>query len=307
MQRREFITLLGSAAAWPLAARAQQPAVPVVGCISGESADGSASRAAAFRNGLNETGYVEGQNVTVEYHWLEGQYNRLPALLARPSAVIEFPPPMQMTSGPSLAPCLWRSSPRWQVRSVLALAAALATAPTSLLAQAQIQGSPEAVRIETQNSSIEDVLAALGGAFELRYRSSAKLTKQLSGTYGGSLQRVVARLLEGYDFVLRTNKGKIDITVLGVHNANPVAAVASSTPLPAKPASVPAPAHPAAAPSIATERAAAASAPQAIAAQNAVAQYVQMPVPVAATWSDTVPQLVPGAAPVAPPMPGATR
>jgi len=82
MRRREFITLLGSAAAWPLAARAQQPAVPVVGCISGESADGSASRAAAFRNGLNETGYVEGQNVTVEYHWLEGQYNRLPALLA---------------------------------------------------------------------------------------------------------------------------------------------------------------------------------------------------------------------------------
>jgi putative ABC transport system substrate-binding protein len=83
MKRRDFITLLGGAAAgWPIQARAQQPAVPVVGCISGGSADGSASRAAAFRKGLNETGYVEGQNVTVEYHWLEGQYNRLPALLA---------------------------------------------------------------------------------------------------------------------------------------------------------------------------------------------------------------------------------
>ena len=62
--------------AWPLAARAQQPAMPVVGFISGGSADASARFAAAFRNGLNETGYVEGQNVTVEYHWLEGQYDR---------------------------------------------------------------------------------------------------------------------------------------------------------------------------------------------------------------------------------------
>src|ERR1700720_4201357 len=81
--RRQFISALGGATVvWPLAARAQQPAMPVVGVISGVSADVAASRVAAFRKGLNESGYVEGQNVTVEYHYLEGQYDRVPALVA---------------------------------------------------------------------------------------------------------------------------------------------------------------------------------------------------------------------------------
>ena len=69
-------------ATWPLAVRAQQPALPVVGFVDGGSPDVSAPLAAAFRKGLNETGNVEGQNVTVEYHWLEGHYDRLPALMA---------------------------------------------------------------------------------------------------------------------------------------------------------------------------------------------------------------------------------
>ena len=81
--RREFITLLGgAAAAWPIAAWAQQAGMPVVGFVSGRSTESSARFGAAFRKALNETGYLEGQNVMVEYHWLDGQYDRLPALMA---------------------------------------------------------------------------------------------------------------------------------------------------------------------------------------------------------------------------------
>src|SRR5262252_10470651 len=83
MRRREFMSLVGGAAAtWPLTARAQQPAMPVVGFLNQALADGYRPMVAAFHQGLQEAGYVAGRNVAITYHWAEGQTDRLPAMAA---------------------------------------------------------------------------------------------------------------------------------------------------------------------------------------------------------------------------------
>ena len=110
MKRRAFITLLGgAAAAWPLAAGAQETAMPVVAFVTPSERDSFPPHyVAAFRKGLSDTGYIEGQNVSVEYHWLEGRYDRLPALMADPVP----PKPEYAITANSYLPVEWLR-PAW--------------------------------------------------------------------------------------------------------------------------------------------------------------------------------------------------
>jgi hypothetical protein len=122
-----------------------------------------------------------------------------------------------------------------------ALSAVLALL-TPALAEIQIRGNPEAVTIEAQDTSVEEVLAALSRTFDMDYHSSIDLDKRLYGTYVGPLSRVVTRILEGYSFVLKTDNGSFVITVVGGPNvpaANPAASASPASGAPRAPAPQP--------------------------------------------------------------------
>jgi hypothetical protein len=136
-----------------------------------------------------------------------------------------------------------------------AVLAVLPTAPAPVLADMQVRGSPEAVRIEAQNSSVEEILTALSHAFDIRYRSSASLDTRRSGTYAGSLPQVVTRVLAGYNFVLMTEDGNMVVTVFGTPTAAAAPAIsgavrdqAEAAPAAQPPGAAPDAAHPLAAP-----------------------------------------------------------
>ena len=98
MNRRDFITLLGAAVTWPLAASAQQPKIPVIGFLDSKSARDSGQTVAAFHRGLNEVAFIDGQNVAIEYRWAGNQHDRLPVLVRRKVALIAVPAIVAMMS-----------------------------------------------------------------------------------------------------------------------------------------------------------------------------------------------------------------
>jgi hypothetical protein len=121
------------------------------------------------------------------------------------------------------APGRTLGSPNFGMRAAILLGAllgaALAIAPTSVRAELQVRGDPQAVRIEARDTPVEEILAALGRAFGMHYQLLANLDKRVSGTYVGPLPRVLARILDGYNFILKTDNGSIAVTVIGTPNA----------------------------------------------------------------------------------------
>jgi hypothetical protein len=96
----------------------------------------------------------------------------------------------------------------------LILASLIAAVPASVLAEAKVEGNPDAVRVEARDATVDEVLSAIGTAFNLHYRASTALDLPITGIYEGSLQRVISRVLEGYDFIVKSSPGNIEVVVI---------------------------------------------------------------------------------------------
>lgn len=118
------------------------------------------------------------------------------------------------------------------MRAAATLAAALAITTASALAAAQVSGNPQAVSITAQNTSIEEILSVLSHEFSVHYTSSVNLERRLTGTYHGSLQRVLTSVLEGYNFIIKMSDGRTELTVLGTRNVHDTVEVLVPAPMP---------------------------------------------------------------------------
>jgi hypothetical protein len=153
-----------------------------------------------------------------------GSGHRKPALAGR----------LKLTNS-AILPVRTIGSPNFGFWAAIVLSVALAIASTPVLAEIQVRGNPEAVTIEARDTSIEEALAALSRAFDMDYQSSVDLDKRLYGTYVGSLSRVVTRILQGYNFVLKTDNGSIAVTVVGTPNASRANPAPHALPAPGDP------------------------------------------------------------------------
>ncbi len=127
----------------------------------------------------------------------------------------------KLTRSTLIASPIRGSSPTLTSRAAIMLGVALAATPTAALADAQVRGSAEAVTIEARNTSVEEILKALSGTFDVHYRSSANLQMRVTGNYEGSLQRVMKRILDGYSYFVKSGDGRIDLTVLDAPRITP--------------------------------------------------------------------------------------
>jgi len=245
MRRREFITLSGGAtAAWPFAARAQQPAMPVIGYLDGGSLGTSAHVIAAIRKGLSETGYVEGSNVAIEYRWAEGNYDRLPAMAAevahRQVAVIVAmgtPAAFAAKAATSTVPIVFGGGidpvqaglvaslnrPGGNVTGVTSMNAEIETKRLGLLHDLLPQATRFAVLVNPDNPlaeiDIKDAqatAATIGGQIEIL---TARTNREIDDAFASLVQQRADALLIGPD-VFFTNR-RVQLATLAVRHGVP--------------------------------------------------------------------------------------